>query len=325
MWAPAAPTSRWRSCRRAEARVGRCGWSGWTAAPRCSPPPRSPTRPSRRPTGSSSTLGDGRSLPYPDGSFDVVHASLVAPSPRRRRGAVALVAGDGARRAARDRRQRPATGAGCHWIGAWLLGHLLTRNRYTRHDAPAVGPARLSRGWRCVAMLAAADLAPIRTSSGAPRASVRDRGGPDPDPDGPDRRRGHGWPRRHAPGRASWSSAVGRRVPRWPRLARSGHEVLVLLERSPAWRWRAGGVFAPRRGAWRCAAPGLDARRRSRASPGRSPRCGSRPPRGTTFRLTYGAEARWRDGGRLRPVGARPGAARRSRAEAGAGRPSASR
>jgi hypothetical protein len=22
------------------------------------------------------------------------------------------------------------------WLGAWLLGHLLTTNRYTRHDAP---------------------------------------------------------------------------------------------------------------------------------------------------------------------------------------------
>ena len=22
------------------------------------------------------------------------------------------------------------------WLGAWLIGHLLTGNRYTRHDAP---------------------------------------------------------------------------------------------------------------------------------------------------------------------------------------------
>ena len=22
------------------------------------------------------------------------------------------------------------------WLGAWLMGHLLTGNRYTRHDAP---------------------------------------------------------------------------------------------------------------------------------------------------------------------------------------------
>lgn len=79
-------------------------------------------------------VGDGRSLPYPDRAFDIAHASLVlhhlAPD-----GARALLA-EMARVARLGvvlndlRRSRPS------WIGAWLLSRLLTRNRYTRHDAP---------------------------------------------------------------------------------------------------------------------------------------------------------------------------------------------
>lgn len=79
-------------------------------------------------------VGDGRSLPYPDLSFDIVHTSLV----------VHHLEPDAACRLLREMarvarlgivlndlvRSRPA------WLGAWLLGHLLTTNRYTRHDAP---------------------------------------------------------------------------------------------------------------------------------------------------------------------------------------------
>ena len=56
-------------------------------------------------------VGDGRSLPYPDGSFDIAHASLVlhhlAPDE-----AVAPAAGDGSRRAARASSSTTSTGAG---------------------------------------------------------------------------------------------------------------------------------------------------------------------------------------------------------------------
>jgi ubiquinone/menaquinone biosynthesis C-methylase UbiE len=79
-------------------------------------------------------VADGRSLPHPDRSFDIAHASLVVhhlpPDD-----AVTLLAEMA--RVARlgivindlDRRRR-------HWLGALLVGHLLTRNRYTRRDAP---------------------------------------------------------------------------------------------------------------------------------------------------------------------------------------------
>ncbi len=79
-------------------------------------------------------LGDGRSLPYPDASFDIAHTSLVlhhlAPAE------IDLLLREMARVAGRGivvndlARSRPA------WVGAWLLGHLLTTNRFTRHDAP---------------------------------------------------------------------------------------------------------------------------------------------------------------------------------------------
>jgi len=73
------------------------------------------------------------------------------------------------------------------------------------------------------------------------------------------------------------------------RLARAGHRVL-LLERNPAWRWRAGGVFA---------SPAAVAELRALGLPAETLRAVSRPipamrvetPAGTAFELTYGAEA----------------------------------
>jgi len=79
-------------------------------------------------------VGDGRALPYPDGSFDVAHVSLVVHH-LEPDGAVALL-----RELARVarlgvvvndlRRGRFAL------LGAWLLAHALTTNPFTRHDAP---------------------------------------------------------------------------------------------------------------------------------------------------------------------------------------------
>jgi ubiquinone/menaquinone biosynthesis C-methylase UbiE len=77
---------------------------------------------------------DARALPYADDTFDIVTLSLAlhhfAPeeatrvlAEMRRVGRRLLVVND-------LERSRPA------YIGAWLMGHCLTRNRLTRHDAP---------------------------------------------------------------------------------------------------------------------------------------------------------------------------------------------
>lgn len=135
-------------------------------------------------------VGDGRSLPYPDRSFDIAHASLVlhhlAPE-----AAVSML-----REMARVARlgvvvndlHRGRLG----WLGAWLVGHVLTANRYTRHDAP-LSVRRAYRADEMAAMLRDAGLTPVRTLRGAlgqryaiaalPTREGLDDGGP-PDPQG---------------------------------------------------------------------------------------------------------------------------------------------
>jgi flavin-dependent dehydrogenase len=73
------------------------------------------------------------------------------------------------------------------------------------------------------------------------------------------------------------------------RLARAGHAVVV-IERAPAWRWRAGGVFASPAAMRELRRSGVDPSTVARvARPIPAMRVES--PRGTAFRLTYGAEA----------------------------------
>lgn len=75
------------------------------------------------------------------------------------------------------------------------------------------------------------------------------------------------------------------------RLARVGREVVV-LERSPAWRWRAGGVFSSPAAVAALRRAGLDEPTlRAVARP--IPAMRVETPAGTSFRLTYGTE----DGG----------------------------
>jgi ubiquinone/menaquinone biosynthesis C-methylase UbiE len=105
-------------------------------------------------------VGDGRALRYPDRSFDVVHASLVLhhldpPD------ALAILTEMG--RVARlgvvvNDLQRSRLG----WLGAWLVGHLLTGNRLTRHDAP-LSVRRAYRSNEMVDLLRSAGLIPVRT------------------------------------------------------------------------------------------------------------------------------------------------------------------
>lgn len=108
-------------------------------------------------------VGDVRDLGYADRSFDVAHASLVlhhldppaAVELLRQMGRVArlgVVVND---------LDRTRVG----WIGAWLLGHLLTANRYTRHDAP-LSVRRAYRPQETAAMLYAAGLRPVRVVRG---------------------------------------------------------------------------------------------------------------------------------------------------------------
>lgn len=109
-------------------------------------------------------VGDGRSLPYPDRSFDVAHSSLLL----HHLGPAAAT--ELLREMARVARlgvvvndlHRSRLG----WIGAWLIGHLLTANRYTRYDAP-LSVRRAYRADEIAGLLRAAGLTPVRTIRGA--------------------------------------------------------------------------------------------------------------------------------------------------------------
>jgi SAM-dependent methyltransferase len=100
-------------------------------------------------------VGDGRSLPYPDGAFDVAHASLVLHhlDPAAARSMLAEMArvarlGVVVNDVVRTRRSL---------LGAWLLSHVATANRFTRHDAP-LSVRRAYTVSELTALLAAAGL-----------------------------------------------------------------------------------------------------------------------------------------------------------------------
>ena len=97
----------------------------------------------------------GERLPFADRSFDIVHCSLVlhhleAAESTRFLGEAARVSRLGVIVNDLDRASR-------FWLGAWLLGHLLTRNRYTRHDGP-LSVRRAYRPAEVEAMAAASGL-----------------------------------------------------------------------------------------------------------------------------------------------------------------------
>jgi flavin-dependent dehydrogenase len=73
------------------------------------------------------------------------------------------------------------------------------------------------------------------------------------------------------------------------RLARAGHEV-VILERAPAWTWRAGGVFSSPAAMRALRRAGFDEARLAAVSRP-IPAMRVETAAGTTFRLTYGAES----------------------------------
>lgn len=100
-------------------------------------------------------VADGRALPFPDATFEVVHASLLVhhldPDAARALFAEMLrVARLGV--VVNDLVRSRAT-----WLGAWLLAHVATRNRLTRYD----GPLSVRRAYsvaELTALLAAAGL-----------------------------------------------------------------------------------------------------------------------------------------------------------------------
>ena len=109
-------------------------------------------------------VGDGRRLRYPDRSFDIAHASLVIhhltpPDVLALLREMARVARLGV---VINDLHRSRVG----WLGAWLIGHLLTRNRLTRNDAP-LSVRRAYRAAEVADMLRSAGLIPARTVRGA--------------------------------------------------------------------------------------------------------------------------------------------------------------
>jgi SAM-dependent methyltransferase len=79
-------------------------------------------------------VGDGRSLPFPDRSFDIAHTSMLLH--HLEPAAAVAVLGEMSRVARRGIVVNDLLRGRIAWLGAWLLSHLATRNRYTRYDAP---------------------------------------------------------------------------------------------------------------------------------------------------------------------------------------------
>lgn len=101
---------------------------------------------------------DGRSLPYPDGSFDIVHSSLLMHH-LEPRDAVAFLR-ESRRVARRGVIVNDLVRARLHWVVARVLFTLGTRNPLSRHD----GPVSVQRSYTRVelrALLAAAGLHPV--------------------------------------------------------------------------------------------------------------------------------------------------------------------
>ena len=109
-------------------------------------------------------VGDGLDLPYADRSFDIAHASLVLHH----------LPADDAVRLLREMARVARLGVVVNdlersrlgWIGALLIGHLLTGNRYTRHDAP-LSVRRAYRADEMARLIRDAGMIPVRTIRGA--------------------------------------------------------------------------------------------------------------------------------------------------------------
>ena len=109
-------------------------------------------------------VADGRSLPYPDGSFEIAHASLL----------VHHLEPDGARRMLAEMARVARLGVVVNdlvrgrrtLLGAWLLSRVATRNRLSRNDAP-LSVRRAYSIAELTALMAAAGLQVERRFDGA--------------------------------------------------------------------------------------------------------------------------------------------------------------
>ena len=108
-------------------------------------------------------LADGRALPYPDGAFDVAHASMV----------VHHLMPDDAVAFLRELRRVARCGivmndlvrGRANWLGAWLVVHAVARSRFTRHDGPLSVRRAYTRA-EVTELVTAAGLEPLATFAG---------------------------------------------------------------------------------------------------------------------------------------------------------------
>ena len=103
-------------------------------------------------------VADGRSLPFPDGAFDVAHASLVIHhlDPIDAQAFLRELARVASMGTVVNDLERGAV----YWLGAWLVLHAMTRNPFTLHD----GPLSVRRAYTRTEMrglLVAAGLRPV--------------------------------------------------------------------------------------------------------------------------------------------------------------------
>ena len=114
-------------------------------------------------TGLELAVADGRGLPYPDGAFDVAHASMVTHH-LEPDDVVAFV---------RELRRVARNGVVVNdlvrgrvfWLGGWLLVHAIGTSRYTRHDGPLSVRRAYTRA-ELADLMAAAGLTTVATFAG---------------------------------------------------------------------------------------------------------------------------------------------------------------
>ena len=183
------------------------------------------------------------------------------------------------------------------WLGAWLIGHLLTRNRLTRHDAP-LSVRRAYRPTEVVAIAARRPgLIPVRTvrapSGSATRSRRSSTAGPASRPTrrcarSARSRRPVTTPRVGSTSRSSGGGPAGAVLA--ARLAGAGREVVV-LERAPRVAMAGGRRVRVARGGGGAARDRAGRADGASGGPARSRRCASRRRLARRSGLTYGADA----------------------------------